>query len=139
MIRTPLPLLFLTACAQPIGASPVADIYWSDGDSGRVDGVRFRLADVDAPETGAVGARGGAKCEGERALGYDAKAFMIELTRGAALETVSDDAPDRYGRVVITLLVDGQDAAATGVDAGHLAPWPHDGHTALADKPDWCG
>lgn len=59
----------------------VQEIYWSDGDSGRIDGTRFRLADIDAPETGGVGARGGAKCEGERELGFAAKEAIVEMTR----------------------------------------------------------
>ena len=45
-------------------AATIGLIDWSDADSGRLDGVRFRLRDVDAPETGGVGAAiGGAKCE----------------------------------------------------------------------------
>ena len=51
--------------------------------------MKFRLANVDAPETGGVGARGGAKCEFERELGYDAKEFMVELTRSADLVITS--------------------------------------------------
>ena len=46
----------------------VTDLYSSDGDSGRANRVKFRLADIDAPETGGVGAPGGAKCEAEREL-----------------------------------------------------------------------
>ena len=58
-------------------------VYWSDGDSGRLsDGTKFRLHGVDAPETGSMKQRGGAKCEAERELGYDAKAAAVELTRG---------------------------------------------------------
>ena len=68
--------LLLTACAAPEVQQvnqTVNEIYWSDGDSGRINGMKFRLANVDAPETGGVGARGGAKCEAERVLGYIAK------------------------------------------------------------------
>ena len=38
-------------------------LYWSDGDSGRINGLPFCLADFDAPGIDGVGARGGAKCE----------------------------------------------------------------------------
>lgn len=70
----------------PADDSSISNIYWSDGDSGRLDGVPFRLKDVDAPETGGVGAAiGGAKCEKERELGYLAKEFMVTLTANAAL------------------------------------------------------
>ena len=134
--------LALSACAPPLAdtmaASSTNSIYWSDGDSGRIDGMKFRLANVDAPETGGVGARGGAKCEAERVIGYDAKAFMVELTREADLVITSNSGPDRYGREVITLSANGQDVARAGIAAGHLGEWPHKGRRALTKKPDWC-
>ena len=46
-----------------------SSIYWSDADSGRLGKLKFRLANVDAPETGSMKQRGGAKCEYERELG----------------------------------------------------------------------
>ena len=135
-------LVPLAACSEPIAVqintSSESAIYWSDGDSGRIDGVKFRLANVDAPETGGVGARGGAKCEFERELGYDAKAFMVELTRDAELVITNNSGPDRYERNVITLSADGQDVGEAGIAAGHLGPWPHRGRRALTKKPDWC-
>ena len=119
-------------------SEPANEIYWSDGDSGRVDGMKFRLANVDAPETGGVGSVGGAKCEAERVLGFEAKAFMVELTSNAELAITSNSGPDRYGRQVITLSVNGADLAATAMEVGHLKPWPHDGRRALSKKPNWC-
>ncbi|MEL7107969.1 MAG: thermonuclease family protein [Pseudomonadota bacterium] len=137
-----LPFVMLAACVPPEAQTPVSasssSIYWSDGDSGRIDGKKFRLADVDAPETGGVGARGGAKCEFERELGFDAKAFMVELTRDAVLEITSSSGEDRYEREVITLSANGQDVAEAGIAAGHLGEWPHKGRRALTKKPDWC-
>jgi len=136
-------LFFATACApasvEMVSTTPSTSIYWSDGDSGRLDGMKFRLANVDAPETGGVGARGGAKCEYERELGFDAKAFMVELTRDAELVITSSAGPDRYEREVITLSVNGRDIGEAGIEAGHLGPWPHKGRRALTKKPDWCG
>ncbi|MCR9077664.1 MAG: thermonuclease family protein [Hyphomonadaceae bacterium] len=134
--------LVVVACADPQAATittePASSIYWSDGDSGRIDGMKFRLANVDAPETGGVGARGGAKCEAEREIGFDAKAFMVELTRDAELVITSNSGPDRYEREVITLAANGVDVGEAGIEAGHLGPWPHKGRRALAKKPDWC-
>lgn len=134
--------LVVAACADPqvttVSTAPAQSIYWSDGDSGRIDGMKFRLADVDAPETGGVGARGGAKCEAEREIGFEAKAFMVELTRDAELVITSNSGPDRYERDVITLSADGVDVGQAGIDAGHLGPWPHKGRRALTRKPDWC-
>ena len=134
--------LVLAACvdpqAEPVAASSAQSIYWADGDSGRIDGLKFRLADVDAPETGGVGAIGGAKCEAEREIGFEAKAFMVELTRHADLVITSNSGPDRYERDVITLSADGVDVGQAGIEAGHLGPWPHQGRRALTKKPDWC-
>ena len=134
--------VFAAACSptsvEPVTAASDASIYWSDGDSGRIDGMKFRLANVDAPETGGVGARGGAKCEYERELGFEAKAFMVELTRDAELVITSNSGPDRYEREVVTLSANGQDVSQSGMAAGHLGEWPHKGRRALAKKPDWC-
>ena len=86
----------LAACSAPASheVTSASTIYWSDGDSGRLDGMDFRLADIDAPETGGVGAAiGGAKCENERMLGYEAKAYMVEITRNAELNVLEDRGP----------------------------------------------
>jgi len=132
----------LAACGGAEGVqvttTPASSIYWSDGDSGRIDGMQFRLANVDAPETGGVGARGGAKCEAERELGFEAKAFVVELTRDAELIITSKSGADRYNREVITLSVNGQDIGEAGKVAGHFGDWPHRGRRALSRKPDWC-
>ncbi|MCA8901512.1 MAG: thermonuclease family protein [Hyphomonas sp.] len=111
-------------------------VYWSDGDSGRLaNGVKFRLHNIDAPETGSLKQRGGAKCEVERVLGYDAKAAVLDLTRGKALTVTQDYGPDRYKRRVVDLSLDGQDLATLLIDGGSHAFWDYDGG---APKPDWC-
>jgi endonuclease YncB( thermonuclease family) len=112
-------------------------VYWADGDSGRLsDGTKFRLHGVDAPETGSMKQRGGAKCEAERALGYDAKAAAVELTRGRAVTVTQIMGRDRYGRNVVSLNMDGEDLAALLVASGSHRAWDYDGG---APKPDWCG
>ena len=113
-------------------------IYWSDGDSGRLGDLKFRLANIDAPETGSLKQRGGAKCEAEREIGYDAKAFLVTFTKGKTLQIVRDYAEDRYGRLVIDLNANGEDVATAGVEAGHLRSWPHKKGRAQSPKPDWC-
>lgn len=120
--------------------SSISKIYWSDGDSGRLDGVPFRLKDVDAPETGGVGAAiGGAKCEKERELGYLAKEFVVTLTANAALTINRSYGPDRYNRIVVDLNADGIDVAEAGIEAGHLEPWAHDSNgKSFSAKPNWC-
>ena len=115
-----------------------SSIYWSDGDSGRLGDLKFRIANKDAPETGSLKQRGGAKCEAERALGYNAKAFMVDFTKGKTTRITKDYGEDRYGRLVVDLAAGEDDLGAAGVNAGHLRDWPHKNGRALTPKPDWC-
>lgn len=129
------------AFSQPANAQSndeKTSIYWSDGDSGRLDGLKFRLANIDAPETGSLKQRGGAKCETEREIGYVAKAFLVEFTRGKNVRVIRDYGKDRYGRLVVDLSANGVDVAQAGIDAGHLKAWPHRKGRQLIKKPDWC-
>lgn len=123
--------------SEPEGPA-IQSVYWSDGDSGRLDGMKFRLANIDAPETGGIGSIGGAKCELERERGFEAKAFMVEATKGKVVEIAETYGPDRYDREVLDLSVDGESLAALAIAAGHIQPWPHKGRRALQPKPDWC-
>ena len=118
----------------------IKSIYWSDGDSGRVNGtLKFRLNDVDAPETGGVGAAiGGAKCEDERAKGYESKAWVVEFTKNMELKITQTHGEDRHGRLIIDLSSNGLDVGKFGIDLGHYQSWPHDGKNALARRPMWC-
>lgn len=113
-------------------------IYWSDADSGRLGELKFRLANKDAPETGSMKQRGGAKCEYERKLGYEAKAYMVGFTKDKSVRIVRDYGEDRYGRLVIDLEADGADVGHAGVEAGHLRDWLHIKGRAQSPKPDWC-
>ncbi len=136
-----LVLTFLDAPAfAQMAPSEITSIYWSDGDSGMINGhIKFRLNSVDAPETGGVGAAiGGAKCELERERGYEAKEWVVELTRNADLEVSNEYGADRYGRLIVDLTVDAQDLGKIGVQAGHLKKWRHNGSKALERRPEWC-
>lgn len=140
-MRFLLAALFLVGCAgaEEIQPRTFDSVYWTDGDSGRIGEIDFRLDDVDSPETGGVGAAvGGARCERERELGFEAKAFMVELTKGRQVSIVSDSGTDKYHRLIVHLEVDGQDVAEAAITAGYLKPWPHEGQKALTKKPDWC-
>ena len=116
-----------------------SSIYWSDGDSGRLDKLKFRLANIDAPETGSMKQRGGAKCEFERELGYEAKAYIVQFTKNRTIRIVRDYGEDRYGRLVVDIEADGLSVAKAGVTAGHLRDWPHIKGRAQSPKPNWCG
>jgi len=139
MLRTSLLALTLAACAAaPSSAQPVTSLYWTDGDSGRVNGTEFRLADVDAPETGGVGSRGGAKCEKERELGFKAKEFIVNATKTSKVTITGTEEKDDFDRTVTTLAIDGKDIGQMGVKAGFLKPYVFDGQRATMPKPDWC-
>ena len=140
---TPLVFVCLAEANEPEPATkPTSQsydsIYWSDGDSGKVGETKFRLANIDAPETRSMKQPGGAKCEAEREIGFDAKEFIVEFTRGKEIRIVRDYGDDRYERLVVDLTADGVDVAQAAVDAGHLRPWPHKNGRAQTDKPDWC-
>ena len=112
-------------------------VYWSDGDSGRLsDGTKFRLHGIDSPETGSMKQRGGAKCEAERVLGFEAKEAALELTRGKQVTVSETRGTDRYERTVVRLEIDGKDVATLLVAGGTHKTWDYDGRQK---KPDWCG
>lgn len=119
----------------------ITSIYWSDADSGRINGsLKFRLNGIDAPETGGVGAAiGGAKCELERERAFEAKAWIVDFTKNVKLSIEEKYGLDKYDRLVIDLSADGLDVGSAGINVGHLKPWPHKGRRALSKKPDWCG
>lgn len=109
--------------------------HWSDGDSGRIGRLPFRLMDVDAPET----TMRHAECQEEKALGLAAGEFMRNLTRGKRVEIIETDGYDQYNRLLVKLRVGGVDIIEAGLAAGHLRPDPHDRTRSLGRHPDWCG
>ena len=82
--------------------------------------------------------RGVAKCESERELGYEAKAHIVEFTKGKTISIVRDYGEDRYGRLVVNIDSDEDDVAMAGVNAGNLRDWLHIKGRAQYPKPDWC-
>jgi endonuclease YncB( thermonuclease family) len=126
----------LSASAATSSTGEALTVYWSDGDSGRLsDGTKFRLHGIDSPETGSMKQRGGAKCEAERVLGFEAKEAALELTRGKTVHVTETRGTDRYARTVVRLELDGSDIAGLLVDGGTHRTWDYDGRER---KPDWC-
>lgn len=129
----------LQAGAQVPASGPVRSIHWDDGDSGEVDGKPFRLANIDAPETGGVGAAiGGAKCEAEREEGKAAKAFVERLTANAVVIVTREYGYETRDRAVVDLSVDGNDIAKIGLAAGVYKSWKHEKRRAIEPRPSWC-
>jgi len=122
------------ALILPITSASSSGVYFYDGDSGIVDKIAFRLADIDAPESG-----NRAQCEYERRLAVAAKKFMQGMAANKNIEISDIKYTDRYGRSIVNITADGVDLAEQGVSAGFLKPWPHDVYgKALGLKPNWC-
>lgn len=124
--------LLLVSCS-----SPAISVKWTDGDSGtllRSDGwqMKFRLKDIDAPETD--GRR--AKCQDERKAGEQASEIARQLTDGKTVTITSRYGIDSTGRrELVDLAVDGQDVRSAMIASGFARVWDYDGGEP---KPDWC-
>lgn len=109
---------------------PLTQVWVLDGDTieDRETETRYRLANIDAPETG-----DNAKCSTERARGDMAKWAAVKLVRGAQRVTVRPTWRfDRYGRRVAFVLVDGVDLGEELMKRGLARPW-------RGRRETWCG
>jgi endonuclease YncB( thermonuclease family) len=99
-----------------------------DGDTGWEKGVKWRLLDIDTPETS------GAECSQERQIGKQATQRLQDLMAGGyrlADSGTKDRTSDRRELVRI-ILPDGRDAGQVLVREGLAQLWPNKGNT-------WCG
>ena len=117
-------LLAALIFANVLLAEPVA----VDGDTVRAGGETYRVANIDAPETGWR-----AQCPYEAALGEAAEA-RVDALMAQARRVVADPVGrrDRYGRVVARVRVDGADLGQTLIDEGLARPW-------RGRRESWCG
>ncbi len=111
-------------------APPIAvrDPLVLDGDTidDRACGVRYRLANIDAPEMNA-------RCGRERGRAEIASATLKRLVSAAHdVEVRCTFRTDMYGRRVAFLLLDGQDAGAMLIARGLAVPWK-------GARRKWCG
>ena len=100
----------------------------SDGDSFRIDGERYRLVGLDAPETGSP------ECAAERTRAFEARAALIGIFNEGpfTLEPHRDRPVDRYGRHLVVARRDGVDFSDRMIGAGMAQPYV--GRRALY----WC-
>jgi micrococcal nuclease len=99
-----------------------------DGDTITDAEIIYRLANIDAPETG-----GNANCYRERSLGEAAKWAAIHLVRGAREVTVRPTARrDKYNRIVAFVFVDGEDLGELLMARGLSRAW-------RGSRSRWCG
>jgi endonuclease YncB( thermonuclease family) len=90
-----------------------------DGDTIRHEGVKIRLADIDAPEISTP------KCFCEHDLGQEAKRRLLELLNGGPITIVptrGSDA-DRYGRKLRVILQNGHSVGGILVAEGLARRW----------------
>jgi micrococcal nuclease len=96
-----------------------------DGDTGWQDGVKWRLLDVDAPESAA------AECARERELAGKSLDRLGALMAGG-YKIAWSGKKDRYGRELVGItLSDGKDAGAMLIAEGLAQAWPNTGNV-------WC-
>jgi len=117
----------------PAPVTPTCRVtYVYDGDtveltcSDRPEPFRARLTGFDTPETRRAG------CEAEEALGLRATDRLRDLVSNAAQQGATTGRPDRYGRVLTELVLDGQDVGALLIAEGLALPY--DG----GSRVDWC-
>jgi endonuclease YncB( thermonuclease family) len=109
-------------------AAIAAALIVIDGDTIRSDEERIRLEGIDAAEIGH------AKCEAERRLGALVKHRLEQLLSSGSVDirrNAHPDPPDRYGRTLARVLVNGEDVACVLIKEGYARPWT--GH-----REDWC-
>ncbi len=98
-----------------------------DGDTLQLGAERYRLLGIDAAEIHR------AECDAERRLGELTKHRLEALIRTGRVELRPDEPAKRdlYGRLLVHLLVNGEDAACILIREGYARPW-------TGRREDWC-
>ena len=115
--------------ADPLIAAlaAVSAIAVIDGDTVHMGAERYRLLGIDAAEIGH------AQCEAERRLGWLTKRRLEELLQSGPI-AFHPDPPverDKYGRLLVNLLVDGEDVGCILIREGYARAW-------RGRREDWC-
>lgn len=99
-----------------------------DGDTIRYDGVKIRLADIDAPEISSP------QCASEEAAGHRAKERLLELINAGPIQLVHRGGPDtdKYGRRVRVIEREGRSLGDILVVEGLARRW-------TGARRSWCG
>lgn len=138
MIRT-FAFLFLSFLTI---SAPAADMIMpirgvADGDTIRstlklpcpLCNVSVRILGIDTPESTYL-----AKCEREKALGLEAKAFLIAFSSGKETMMARNVKWDKYGgRIDAYVEIDGINIGDLLISKGYAKPY-----TGIGPKPDWC-
>ena len=144
-MRGPLLLVALVSACVALYFYLFPVLYWADADSGRWNGIEFRLSNVDSAEVSHPNsAFGPAGCFEEQALGKAAEEWIKAYTKDHSVRITGWHAMDRHGRFVVTMATQGQDIGATGTELGHFQEWqwenrrPWQTGKPKHSKPNWC-
>ncbi|MBN8484063.1 MAG: thermonuclease family protein [Sphingomonadales bacterium] len=97
-----------------------------DGDTFWINGVKVRLADINAPETAQ------ASCAEERTLGQRAELRLLDLLNAGPFTLEIGGRPtDRYGRALRVARRHGRSLGDVLVSEGLAEPW-------RGRRSDWC-
>ena len=108
-------------------AAIAAALIVVDGDTIRSDEERIRLEGIDAADR----AR---QMRGRAAPGLLAKHRLEQLLGSGSVDirrNAHPDPPDRYGRTLARVLVDGEDVACVLIKEGYARQW-------TGRREDWC-
>lgn len=115
--------------ADPIltTVAAVTAIAVIDGDTVHMGAERYRLLGIDAAEIRH------AQCDAERRLGELTKKRLQDLVGSSRVELKTDQPArrDKYGRLLVHLLVNGKDAACILIQEGYARPW-------RGRRENWC-
>jgi endonuclease YncB( thermonuclease family) len=98
-----------------------------DGDTVHLDRESYRLLGIDAAEIHR------AQCDAERRLGELTKHRLETLLKAGAVDVFPDPPTkrDKYGRLLVRLIVNGEDVACVLIREGYARPW-------RGRREDWC-
>jgi len=117
----------IISASFPICGSGARTTCVVDGDTFWLDGIKYRIADIDTPEIGEP------RCAGEKELGEQAKNRLQSLLNAGAFGLkagLRDE--DKYGRKLREVYRGGQSLGAQLVDEGLAHRW-------VGFKQSWCG
>jgi len=115
--------------SSAVSASPPVTVV--DGDTIWVGEEKVRIVGLDAPETYQ------ARCDEERALGQRATGYLRVLVQRGRVTIKRQDRPDRYGRTLARVYIDGRDVADIMVREG-LAVRYDCPRGRCPRRIDWC-
>lgn len=120
--QTATPITTYNYCAGSVRVNCVVD-----GDTIWSNGVKIRVADIDAPEIGTP------RCASEKALGDRATRRLLELVNAGPFEMQSWSGrdEDKYGRKLRVLVRNGQSLGDVLVSQGLARTW-------TGKRQPWC-